>query len=31
VVRRMDLIGQAVATAIRDIETSIAATAVSPF
>ena len=30
VVRRMDLIGQAVATAIRDIETSIAATAVSP-
>ena len=31
VVRRMDLIGQAVSTAVRDIETSIAATAVSPF
>ena len=31
VVRRMDLIGQAVSTAIRDIETSIATTAVSPF
>lgn len=31
VVRRMDLIGQAVSTAIRDIETSIATTAMSPF
>ena len=31
VVRRMDLIGQAVSTAVRDIETSIEATAVSPF
>ena len=31
VVRRMDLIGRAVAGAIRDIEASIAATAYSPF
>ena len=31
VVRRMDLIGQAVSTAVRDIETSLAATAYSPF
>ena len=31
VVRRMDLIGQAVSTAVRDIETSVAATAISPF
>ena len=31
VVRRMDLIGQAVSRAVRDIETSIAATAISPF
>ena len=31
VVRRMDLIGQAVSTAVRDIETSLAATACSPF
>ena len=30
-VRRMDLIGQAVSTAVRDIETSLAATAYSPF
>ena len=31
VVRRMDLIGQAVSTAVRDIETSIADAAASPF
>lgn len=31
VVRRMDLIGQAVARAVRDLETSIAATAYTPF
>ena len=31
VVRRMDLIGQAVSTAVRDIETSLADAAVSPF
>jgi len=31
VVRRMDLIGQAVSSAVRDIEASIAATAYSPF
>ena len=30
-VRRMDLIGQAVSRAVRDIESSIAATAISPF
>ena len=30
-VRRMDLIGQAVSSAVRDIEASIAATAYSPF
>ena len=30
-VRRMDLIGQAVSKAVRDIETSLAATVFSPF